>query len=110
MPGPQPALLRMTTITRLDRACENRRGRALLAVEYPGHARETQSFLPGDFRDRAFGRQVAVHHDEVAVFLDGVGERANDVLARRIVRDVAKIFRQRPSSDGQALSVQQSCV
>ncbi len=47
-------------------------------------AGEAQAFLAGNFRDRAFGGEVAVEDDEVAVLLDRLVERTNDRLAVRI--------------------------
>ena len=42
------------------------------AFEHDGFAVEAQAFLAGDFRDRAFGREVAVEDDEVAVLFDRI--------------------------------------
>ena len=88
-------------------AGEDRRRRAFFAVEHSRRARETQAFLAGDFRDRTFRREAAVHHDEVTVFLDRLRQRANDVLPRGIVRDVTQIFGERTARHGERITVQQ---
>src|SRR5688572_20837447 len=82
-------------VARLHLAGEDRLCGALFTVENSRAASEPQAFLAGDFRHRPFGREVAVHHDEMAVLLDRLRQRTNDVLALRIVGDVAQIFRER---------------
>jgi len=91
-------------------AGEDRRGGALFAIEHASGAGEAQAFLAGNLGDCAFRREVAVHHHEVAVLLDRIGERTNDVLARWVVTDVAQVFRERAAGDGQAITVQQSRI
>src|SRR5689334_5125121 len=67
-------------IARLHFSRENRLRRTLFAIEHARGAREAQTFLARDLRNRAFGREVAGHHDEVTVLLDRVRERTNNVL------------------------------
>src|SRR5687767_7748193 len=66
-------------VARLDLACENRGRRALFTIKNSRGAAETQTFLAGDLRHRAFGREVAMHDDEMAVFLDRIAEWTHDV-------------------------------
>ena len=77
-------------------AVEDGLQRLLFALEHDGFAFEAQAFLAGDFADRAFGAEVAVEDDEVAVLLDRVVERADDGLARRDTVSRRRAFR--PSS------------
>jgi len=54
------------------------------ALEHDGFAFKAQAFLAGDFSDRAFGGEVAVEDDEVAVLFDRFDRADDDGLARRI--------------------------
>ena len=56
----------------------------LLALEDDGLAAEAVAFLAADLGDGAAGGEVAVEDDEVAVLLDRIVERADDLLAFRI--------------------------
>ena len=77
MPGPPrgPFVAHDDHVAGDHGAVEDRLQRRLLAVEYPRAAREAQTLLAADLRDGAFGREVAVEHDEVALGLDRVVER-----------------------------------
>ena len=55
-----------------DVAVQNALQRLFFGIEHFGLAGETQAFLAGDFGDRAFGGQIAVQHDQMAVFLDRI--------------------------------------
>ncbi len=84
--------------------------RGFLALE---HVRalplNSQPFLAGDLRDRAFGREVAVEDDEVAVLLIGLSSGRMisgrpDTVARR------RGFRHGLPGDGEAVAVEQAGV
>ena len=47
-----------------------------LGIEHARRAGELQAFLAGDFGHGAFGREVAVQDDEMAVLLDRIVEAA----------------------------------
>ena len=61
------------------------------------------AFLAGDFRDGAVGRQVAVEHGEVAVVLDRVVERPNDVWPGGIAAGPRQVL-----GDSRPVTVRQS--
>src|ERR1017187_6711036 len=86
--------------------CENRRGRALFAVEHPRRTAERQALPAGDLRDRPFRGQVAVQHDEMTVFFQWVGQGSHDVLPRRVGSDVREVLGERRAGDAHALAVQ----
>ena len=72
---------------------------------------EAQSFFAGDFRDRTFGREVAVKNDQVAVFFDRIVERSDDGLAGWIrLPHLASVSAMVLAGDGQAIAVQQAGV
>lgn len=65
-----------------DLPLAQRRVEVALAVVHAGFAREAQPFLAGDFGDGASRSKVAAQDADVAARLDGVVERADDLLAR----------------------------
>src|SRR6187455_905019 len=59
-------------IARFDLAGKDRSRGAFFTIKNSGSASEAQSFLAGDLRNRAFRREVAVHHHEVTVLFDRI--------------------------------------
>ena len=110
MPGPAARTLvaHDDHVAGTNRAVEDRLQRRLLAVEHPRAPGEPQAFLAGDLGHRAFRRQVAVQHDQVALGLDRVGQRPDDLLPGGIRLHAAQVLRQRLAGDRQAVAVQQA--
>ena len=69
-----------------------------------------QTFVAGDFCHCAAWRQVPVEHHQMAVFLDRLRQRANDLLACGIGCYVGKVFSQGPTCDRQTPAVQQARI
>ncbi len=94
----------------LDRAVEDGFERYFLTFEHDGFTFKAQTFLAGDFSDRAFRGKVATKDDEVAVFLDGFVERLNNLLALWVGLHAAQGFGHGFAGDGEAIAVEQAGV
>src|SRR6185503_5068828 len=73
-PAARPFVSDDDDVAFLDRAVEDAFERGFFGVEHARGAGEAHAFFAGDFRDGAFGGEVAVEHDEVAVFFNRVAE------------------------------------
>src|SRR6185312_1798912 len=95
-------------ITRNDLPAQNGFQRAFFPVEYFRPTFENEAFL-ACYLGHGTGRgEVAVEHDQMAVALDRIGERANDILALRIGPHAAQVLRERASRDRHTVAVEQS--
>ena len=84
--------------------------RLLLGIVDARAALEAKAFLARDFGHGAFRGQVAAEDDEMAVLLDGIGERADDFLGVRVGLGRGQIFGQGAAGDGEAVAVEQTGV
>ena len=94
----------------LDRAFQNRLQRFFLALEHDGFAFKPQTFLAGNFRDRAFAGEVAAQDDEMAVFLNRIIKAVNDRLLRSDTVSRRECLGHRLAGDGQRIAVQKFSV
>ena len=78
------------------------------AVEDAGFAAEATAFLAADFADGSAWGEISVEDGEVAVFLDGVGEWADDILTFWVGFDLGEIFREGFAGDGHDLAVEEA--
>ncbi len=84
--------------------------RALFAVEYARAPTEFEAFLAGDLGDRALRCHVPVEDNQMAVFLERVGQRPHNGLSSKIHTCICKIFRLALARDGERLTVQQASL
>ena len=92
-------------LTRSERGVER-----VEVVEAPRRAVEPDALGTGDLRDRAAGGEVAPQYGDVARTLDGVRQRAHDVLRRgggEELRRVRDVLRERAARHGQLCAVDQ---
>src|SRR4029079_9767481 len=89
----------------LDRAGGGRGHRVLLALEDAGRALVVDALVAGQLHDGALGREVAAEDREAAGLLDGVGERADDLLAGRLLR-LARVLADAAAGDGLGVLVE----
>ena len=93
---------------------ENREERVLV-IEAPGGSVEPDALSASDLRDRAARREVTPQDGDVSRALDGVRQRAHDVLRHRSgsvgggggkeLRRVRDVLRERAARDGQLRAV-----
>ncbi len=95
-------------IARDDAAGKDRFHRGFFGVKHPRAAGEGEPLLAADLCHGAFGGKVAVKDDEVAVFFDGVIERANDVLTGDVGFHGLQILSHRAAGDREAIAVQET--
>ena len=98
---------------RLDLARGEHGVERVLVVEAPRRPVEPDALGASDLRDRAAGREVAPQDGDVARALDGVRERAHDVLHGRSgrgeeLRRVRDVLRERAARDGQLRAVDEA--
>ena len=105
MPGPPLGVTDHDHIAFLDLAGEDGFHGFFLGIKRTRSAGKAQAFLAGDLSHGAFGGEVAVEHNEVAVFLDRFLERLNDLLPFGIRLHASEILRERFAGDGHAITV-----
>ena len=93
-----------------DGTVQDGRERRLLRLEHARVPGKAQPFLARNFRHCAGRRQVAVKHDQVAVLLDRVVQRAHDILPFRVGLNVGQVFRHGLAGHGHAFAVKQSRI
>src|SRR5947208_13744568 len=90
-------------------ASEDRLRRALLALEHTRPSGEALTFLAGDLRHRALGRDVAVEDHEVTVLLQRVRQWAHNVLSAHVHGNVFEILPHSMTGDREAVRMQEPC-
>ena len=71
---------------------------------------ELETFVAGDFCNSAFRCKIAAQDDEVTIFLNGIAQRANDLLSFWVVFNLAQVLSHRLPGDRQAITVEKPFV
>ena len=69
-----------------------------------------EAFLAGDLGDCAGGGEIATEDDQVAGFLDGIADGADDGLALGVGFYSAQVFRDGLAADGHAIAVEEAGI
>ena len=67
-------------------------------------------FFAGNFSHRAFGCEIAMQNNQMAVLFNRVVEGVHDILRFRIGFHLRQILRQGFAGDGHAIAMQQACL
>ena len=98
-------------VTGVDLARHDRDQRALFIVEYPGGSRDARVFESGDLCNRALGGQISAQDRQVALRINGLVDRADDILiCSRCARHIGQFFSEGAPCDGQAVTMYEPCV
>ena len=95
-------------VTLFHRAFEDVFEGGFFRVEDPGCAAEFFAFFAGNFRHGPAGCEVAVEDDEMAVFLDRIFERPDDLLAFGVGLERREVLLEGLAGHGEAVAVEQA--
>lgn len=82
----------------------------VFSVEAAGLSSEDGALLAGDLANGAFGGEAATENLDVASLLDGVGDRADDVLIGREIGHELGVLLQSLTSDGHAGAIENTLL